>query len=54
MKKENIVLRIDTKMKTQFKKAVEKEGVSMSDVITDMIHTYINENDEFLQRNKKM
>ena len=29
MKKENIVLRIDTKMKTQFKKAVEKEGVSM-------------------------
>ena len=54
MKKENIVLRIDTKMKTQFKKAVEKEGVSMSDVITDMIHTYTNENDEFLQRNKKI
>lgn len=54
MKKENIVLRIDTKMKTQFKKAVEKEGVSMSDVITDMIHTYINENDEFLHRNKKI
>lgn len=54
MKKENIVLRIDTNMKTQFKKAVEKEGVSMSDVITDMIHTYINENDEFLQRNKKI
>lgn len=53
MKKENIVLRIDTKMKTQFKKAVEKEGVSMSDVIIDMIHTYINENDEFLHRNKK-